>query len=82
MLNAGSLVSDAECMSPAMKDSLWYVKSGLEPVKVNMEKEDVIQKEPFKLSANDYSNILGEISRRESIDFDLGSSDEFHTAEI
>eukprot|EP00957_Ditylum_brightwellii_P058393 4428044-Ditylum_brightwellii.AAC.1 len=38
MLKAGSLVSDAEYMSPAMKDSWWYVKSGLEPVKVNMNK--------------------------------------------
>ena len=38
MLKAGSLVTDAEYMSPAMKDSLWYVKSGLESVKVNMNK--------------------------------------------
>ena len=94
ILKAGSLVTDAEYMSPAMKDSLWYVKSGLEPVKVNMKKvlvsniyvdivtstseldysmstmtqEDVIQKEPFKLSADDYDNILDEISRRETID--------------
>eukprot|EP00957_Ditylum_brightwellii_P211309 15366029-Ditylum_brightwellii.AAC.1 len=38
MMKAGSLVSDAEYMSLAMKDSLWYGKSGREPVKVNMEK--------------------------------------------
>eukprot|EP00957_Ditylum_brightwellii_P172871 13160575-Ditylum_brightwellii.AAC.1 len=38
MLKAGSLVTDAEYMSPLMKESLWYVKSGLEPVKVNMNK--------------------------------------------
>eukprot|EP00957_Ditylum_brightwellii_P166066 12643458-Ditylum_brightwellii.AAC.1 len=38
MLKAGSLVTDAEYMSPAMKDSLWYAKSGLEPVKLNMNK--------------------------------------------
>eukprot|EP00957_Ditylum_brightwellii_P175206 13338985-Ditylum_brightwellii.AAC.1 len=66
-------------MSPAMKESLWYVKSGLEPVKVNMNKEDVIQKEPLKLSVNDYDNILDEISRRETIDFELGSSVEIDT---
>eukprot|EP00957_Ditylum_brightwellii_P206106 15346847-Ditylum_brightwellii.AAC.1 len=38
ILKAGYLVTDAEFMSPAMKESLWYVKSGLEPVKVNMNK--------------------------------------------
>eukprot|EP00957_Ditylum_brightwellii_P180311 13736100-Ditylum_brightwellii.AAC.1 len=38
ILKAGSLVTDAECMSPAIKESLWYVKSWLEPVKVNMNK--------------------------------------------
>eukprot|EP00957_Ditylum_brightwellii_P209595 15362401-Ditylum_brightwellii.AAC.1 len=37
-LKAGSLVTDAEYMSLAMKDSLWYVKSGLELVKINMNK--------------------------------------------
>eukprot|EP00957_Ditylum_brightwellii_P113547 8657854-Ditylum_brightwellii.AAC.1 len=79
MLKAESFVTDAEYMSPAMKDSLWCVKSGLEPVKVNMNKEDVIQKEQFKLSVNDYDNILDEISRRETIDFELGGSDEIDT---
>eukprot|EP00957_Ditylum_brightwellii_P127917 9754963-Ditylum_brightwellii.AAC.1 len=95
-------------MSPAMKDSLWYVKSGLESVKVNMNKilvssidvdivkstseldfsmstmtqEDVIQKEPFKLSFDDYDNILDEISRRGIIVFELGGSDEIDTIEI
>eukprot|EP00957_Ditylum_brightwellii_P120263 9175691-Ditylum_brightwellii.AAC.1 len=38
MLKAGSLVTDAECISPAMKENMWYVKSGLEPVKDNMKK--------------------------------------------
>eukprot|EP00957_Ditylum_brightwellii_P033904 2569282-Ditylum_brightwellii.AAC.1 len=38
MLKAGSLLTDAEYMSLAMKESLWYAKSGLEPVKVNMNK--------------------------------------------
>ena len=38
MLKAGSLVTDTECMSPAMKESLWYVKFGLKSVKVNMNK--------------------------------------------
>eukprot|EP00957_Ditylum_brightwellii_P172581 13138209-Ditylum_brightwellii.AAC.1 len=33
-----SLVADTEYTSPAMKYSLWYVKFGLEPVKVNMNK--------------------------------------------
>ena len=37
-LKAGFLVTDAECMSLAMKESLRYVKSGLKPVKVNMNK--------------------------------------------
>eukprot|EP00957_Ditylum_brightwellii_P094669 7209719-Ditylum_brightwellii.AAC.1 len=85
-------------MSPAMKESVWYVKFGLESVKVNINKalvsnidedivtstseldylmstmtqEDVIQKEPFKLGVNDYDNVLDEISRRETIDFELG----------
>eukprot|EP00957_Ditylum_brightwellii_P019339 1459092-Ditylum_brightwellii.AAC.1 len=92
-------------MSPAMKESLWYVKSGIEPVKVNMNKvlvsnidvdivtftpeldysmstitqEDVIQKEPFKLSIDDYDDILDEISRRETINFELEGSDEIDT---
>eukprot|EP00957_Ditylum_brightwellii_P114556 8734843-Ditylum_brightwellii.AAC.1 len=38
ILKAGSLVTDAEYKSPAMKDSLWCVKSGLKSVKVNMNK--------------------------------------------
>ena len=38
ILKAGSLVIDAEYMSPAIKESLWYVKSGLESVKVNINK--------------------------------------------
>eukprot|EP00957_Ditylum_brightwellii_P190803 14525871-Ditylum_brightwellii.AAC.1 len=38
ILKAGSLVKDVEYMSPAVKESLWYVKYGLEPVKVNMNK--------------------------------------------
>jgi hypothetical protein len=105
ILKAGSLVVDAEYMSPAMKESLWYVKSGLEPVKVNMNKvlvsnidvdivtstseldysistmtqEDVIQKEPFKLNVNDYDNILDEVSKGETIGFELGGSDEIDT---
>eukprot|EP00957_Ditylum_brightwellii_P007450 563531-Ditylum_brightwellii.AAC.1 len=59
MLKAGLHVPDTEYMSPAMKDSLSYVKSGLEPVKEleystsTMTQEDVVQKEPFKLSVND-----------------------------
>eukprot|EP00957_Ditylum_brightwellii_P073736 5603758-Ditylum_brightwellii.AAC.1 len=85
-----------------MKESLWYVKSGLEPVKNSMNKalvsnidsdidtstpeldysmstmtqEDVMRKEPFKLSVNGYDYILDEISKRETIDFELGGSDE------
>eukprot|EP00957_Ditylum_brightwellii_P064132 4865344-Ditylum_brightwellii.AAC.1 len=38
MSKAGSLVPGTEYMSPALKDSLWYVKSGLEPVKVDINK--------------------------------------------
>eukprot|EP00957_Ditylum_brightwellii_P173424 13204380-Ditylum_brightwellii.AAC.1 len=38
ILKAGSLVSDAEYMSPAVKDSLWHIKSVLKSVKVNMNK--------------------------------------------
>eukprot|EP00957_Ditylum_brightwellii_P091249 6947210-Ditylum_brightwellii.AAC.1 len=38
MLKAGSLVLDAEYMSLAMKNCLWHAKSGLEPVKLNMNK--------------------------------------------
>eukprot|EP00957_Ditylum_brightwellii_P187921 14308026-Ditylum_brightwellii.AAC.1 len=38
MLKAGSLVTDVEYMSPAMKESLWYDKSGIDSVKVNMGK--------------------------------------------
>ena len=41
--------------------------------------EDVIQKELFKLSVNDYDTIVDEISRRETIDFELGGSDEIDT---
>eukprot|EP00957_Ditylum_brightwellii_P034245 2596919-Ditylum_brightwellii.AAC.1 len=44
-----------------------------------MTQEDVIQKEAFKLSVNDYDNILDEISRRATIDFELGGSDEIDT---
>eukprot|EP00957_Ditylum_brightwellii_P133963 10214793-Ditylum_brightwellii.AAC.1 len=77
MMKAGSLVPDS-----AMKDSLWYIESGLEPVKVNMNKEGVIQKELFKLSVDDYINILDEISRRETICFELGGSDEIDATEI
>eukprot|EP00957_Ditylum_brightwellii_P195718 14911447-Ditylum_brightwellii.AAC.1 len=91
-----------------MKDNMWYIKSGIEPVNINMEKllisnlgvnivtsiseleysmsdmiqEGVIEKEPFKLSVDDYENILHEISRRESIDFEIGGSDEIKTVEI
>ena len=46
-----------------------------------MTQEDVIQKEPFKLSINNYDNILDDISRRETIDFELGGSDEIKTIE-
>eukprot|EP00957_Ditylum_brightwellii_P065574 4973734-Ditylum_brightwellii.AAC.1 len=38
ILKAGSIATDAEYMSPAMKESLCHVQSGLEPVKVNMNK--------------------------------------------
>ena len=105
ILKAGSLVIDTEYTNPAVKESVWYVKSGLESVKVNINKvlvsniyidivtstseldysmstmaqEDVIQKEPFQLRVNDYDNILDEISRRETIDFELGGSDEIDT---
>ena len=105
ILKAGSLVTDAEYMSPAMKENVWYVKSGLESVKVSMNKvlvsnidvdivtstseldysmstmtqEDVIQKEPFKISVDDYDSELDEISRREIIDFELEGSDEIDT---
>eukprot|EP00957_Ditylum_brightwellii_P009800 739097-Ditylum_brightwellii.AAC.1 len=108
MLKAGSLVSDAEYMNQAMKDSLHHLRSGIEPIKFNMNNifvsnidvdivtstskldysmgtmthEDVIQKEPFKLSVNDYDNILDKISRRETIDFKLGGSDEIDTIGI
>eukprot|EP00957_Ditylum_brightwellii_P122966 9375624-Ditylum_brightwellii.AAC.1 len=101
---ARSLVIDAEYMSPVMKESLWYVKSGLGPVTCYMIKalvsnidvdivtstsemdysistmtqEDVIQKETFKLSVDDYDIILDEISRKETIDFELGGSDEIN----
>ena len=43
-----------------------------------MTQEDVIQKEPFKLNV-DYYDILDEISRRETIDVELGGSDEVDT---
>eukprot|EP00957_Ditylum_brightwellii_P174326 13272264-Ditylum_brightwellii.AAC.1 len=38
VLTSGTLVSDAVYMRTAMKDSLWYAKAELDPVKVNMEK--------------------------------------------
>eukprot|EP00957_Ditylum_brightwellii_P156286 11895277-Ditylum_brightwellii.AAC.1 len=38
ILKVASLVTDAEYMSPAMKESLWHVKSGLKSVKVNVNK--------------------------------------------
>eukprot|EP00957_Ditylum_brightwellii_P109907 8383740-Ditylum_brightwellii.AAC.1 len=82
LLKSGALVSDVEHMSPTTKDSMWYVKSGIESVKVNMEKEDVVKKEPFKFSVNDYENIFHETSRRESIDFEIGSNDGIKTVEI
>eukprot|EP00957_Ditylum_brightwellii_P089475 6813348-Ditylum_brightwellii.AAC.1 len=44
-----------------------------------MTHEDVIQKEPFMLSVDDYDNILDEISRKEITDFELGDSDEIDT---
>eukprot|EP00957_Ditylum_brightwellii_P037323 2824721-Ditylum_brightwellii.AAC.1 len=47
-----------------------------------MTQEDVIQKELFKLSVNDYDNIVDEISRRETIDFEFGGSDEINAIEI
>ena len=47
-----------------------------------MTQEALIQKEPFKLSVDDYDNIFDEISRRETINFELGGSDEIDTTEI
>eukprot|EP00957_Ditylum_brightwellii_P098591 7510287-Ditylum_brightwellii.AAC.1 len=37
LMKSGTLVSDAEYMSPAMKYSKWYVKLGIETVIVSME---------------------------------------------
>eukprot|EP00957_Ditylum_brightwellii_P149259 11366809-Ditylum_brightwellii.AAC.1 len=37
LLKSETLVSDAEYMSPVIKDSMWCVKSGIESVKVNIE---------------------------------------------
>eukprot|EP00957_Ditylum_brightwellii_P099807 7603401-Ditylum_brightwellii.AAC.1 len=36
LLKSGTLVSDAEYMSPAIKDSMWYVKSRIKAVNINM----------------------------------------------
>eukprot|EP00957_Ditylum_brightwellii_P006442 488981-Ditylum_brightwellii.AAC.1 len=47
----------------------------------SMTQEDVIEKEIFKLSVDDYDNTLHEISRRESNDFEIGGSDEIETVE-
>eukprot|EP00957_Ditylum_brightwellii_P016450 1237022-Ditylum_brightwellii.AAC.1 len=47
-----------------------------------MSQEDVIQRAQFKLCVDDYKNILNEISRRETIDAELGGSDEIDTIEI
>eukprot|EP00957_Ditylum_brightwellii_P016958 1278825-Ditylum_brightwellii.AAC.1 len=60
ILKAGSLVSDAEYMSPAMKDNVDIVTStsDLDYSMSTVAQEHVIQKEPFKLSADDYDNIL------------------------
>eukprot|EP00957_Ditylum_brightwellii_P017837 1343307-Ditylum_brightwellii.AAC.1 len=48
----------------------------------SMTQEDVIEEKPFKLSVDDYENILHEILRRESIDLGIGGSDEIETVEI
>eukprot|EP00957_Ditylum_brightwellii_P181889 13857361-Ditylum_brightwellii.AAC.1 len=48
----------------------------------NMTKEDVIQKQPFSRSIDDYDNVLDEISRREAIDFELGNRNEIGIIEI
>eukprot|EP00957_Ditylum_brightwellii_P001165 91689-Ditylum_brightwellii.AAC.1 len=108
LLKSGTLVSNAEYTSPGMKGSMWYVKSGIGSVKINMEKqlvsnfdvdivtstlkldysmsnisqEDAIEKETFTLSVDDYENTLHEISRRESIGFEIGGSNEIETVKI
>ncbi len=35
---AQTLLCDAEYMTPAMKDTLWYVRTEVETVKVDMKK--------------------------------------------
>eukprot|EP00957_Ditylum_brightwellii_P019758 1491591-Ditylum_brightwellii.AAC.1 len=42
----------------------------------------VIQKEQFKPSVDDYNSILDEISRRVTVDFELGCSDEIDPNKI
>eukprot|EP00957_Ditylum_brightwellii_P050810 3852587-Ditylum_brightwellii.AAC.1 len=54
ILKSGTLVSDANYMCSAMKDSMWHVKSGIKAVKELdysmsiITQEDVIEKEQFK----------------------------------
>eukprot|EP00957_Ditylum_brightwellii_P176091 13408613-Ditylum_brightwellii.AAC.1 len=84
MLKAGSLASDAEYMSQAMKENVDIVThtSELDYSISAIAQEDVIQKELFKLSVGDYDNILDEISRRKAVYFELGGNDEIDTIEI
>ena len=105
ILREGTLVADAEYMTPASKDSVWYVRNEVEPIKVDVKKlliprldvhivtsiseldysistmteDDIIIKEPFKLSDFNCDLILDEKLRRDNIDFDIGEYDEIDT---
>jgi hypothetical protein len=48
----------------------------------SMTQEEVSARKPFKLSSYDYDRIIDEISRREEIDYEIGSDDEIETDEI
>ena len=108
ILKEGCLVSDAEYLTPAMKDSSWYINSKLDAVKVDMKKvivpkldvsiaksssdldytmssmtqKEIDEKEPFKLSSEDYDAIMDEIHRRESVEFEVEEYSDIETVEM
>eukprot|EP00957_Ditylum_brightwellii_P201139 15324217-Ditylum_brightwellii.AAC.1 len=79
LLKSGTLAFDAEYMSPVMKDSMWYVKSGIESVKVNMERVFVSSCDvDIVASTSDLYYSMSNMTQKDVIEkepFELGVND-------
>ena len=67
---------------PKLDVSIAKSSSDLDYTMSSMTQKEIDEKEPFKLSSEDYDAIMDEIHRRESVEFEVEDYSDIETVEM